>query len=142
MEGKRIRRIRPTTASKLRTRIVDEPFLNKTLSIIAENNTKIAELQKQQRDAEAVMLKAMKANRLLTWEVPGAEASVVIPQGRASRFIDPKEYFKLVTKDDFFESIKVSSEQAKKNLSEKELAKISTVTPGKPGEPTLEVKYR
>jgi len=67
------------------------------------------------------------------------EAKVVIPAGRKSTWIDPKKFFKKVPEGDFFASITVGMEKAKKVLSEKEIASISTVTPAVPGEPALKI---
>jgi hypothetical protein len=144
VEARRVRRIRPTAASKVRAKgkLMDESLLDGYLKVIADNNKEIAALQKEQNDALAVLLKTMQANKLKNWEIPDARAEVVIPQGRSSSVIDPENYYKLVSKEDFFESIKVSIEKAKKHLGTKELAKITEVTPGKRGEPTLSIEYR
>lgn len=67
-------------------------------------------------------------------------AGVVIPAGRSSTVIDARKFYNEVDEDDFFDSVTVSVTKAKQVLSERMLAKISKVTPGTPGEPTVKIK--
>lgn len=143
LETKRVRRIRPTTASKVKDRkLIDGDLLDEYLTQIAENNEKLAQLTREQNDAMAAMFKVMRANKLSSWEVPQAKALIAIPQGRDSKVIQPREFYDLVSEEEFFGSIRVLSEKAKECLSKKELDKITDTTPGKPGAPRLDIEYR
>lgn len=142
-ETTRVRRIRPTAKSKMRRgELIDSDLLNGYLNQIAENNEKLAQLQREQNDAMSLLFKTMKSNRLDEWETAKALAKIVTPKGRATNFIDPEKYAETVSEEDFYASVKVSMEQAKKYLSQKELEKITTTTPGKDGEPKLEIDFR
>jgi hypothetical protein len=141
-EAPRVRRIRVTGSKGREKPLMDRDLLNSALKRIADNNAEIAELQREQAAITANLLKMMQANKLKEWEIKEAVAKIVIPQGRATNEIDAEAFYKLVSEEDFFDSIKVSMEKAKKHLGKKELEKITTTTPGKLGEPKLDFEYR
>lgn len=109
------------------------------LQLIAKNDEAI-DAAVASNDAAYAEIKRLLESAGMTGHTNGHYiAEIVTPMGRESREIDPKKFQKAVSPEDFWACIKVGVTDAKKVLSEKELDKISTVTPGKPGTPILKV---
>lgn len=104
-------------------------------SMIEQHNAKIA---KWLPELQALMAEQGVEN----FQVNDIFAEITRSAGRASNVIDPVGFRKLVKDDkEFFSAISVSVTAAKKVLPEKALAKITTTTPGKIGDPVIRV-YR
>lgn len=131
----RVSRTAPTVIPAKDTRRMDE-----LLTSLCSIEHKLKSLANTKQDEEAELLALLQKYKQTETHNKAGAAKVVIPAGRRKITIDPVKFRKAVDSDkDFFASIVVGMEKAKQVLSEKEIEKISTVTPATPGEPTLKV---
>ena len=86
-------------------------------------------------------LETMQAAGLTKHSCAEGDLKVNIPSGRSSTYIDPKKFRGAVGDDAFYESVKVTMTEARRNLSGKEFDAIAEVTPGKPGKPSLKTEF-
>lgn len=97
-------------------------------------------IEEQKSDLKAKyeeVQKLMKQYGLASHSTAKGDAMIVAKEGRASTTVDPVKFRTAVGHDVFMDCAKVNVGDAKKHLSDKELGEVSTVTPGKPGTPTL-----
>ena len=100
-------------------------------------------LQKAQAEVALVQSEAvalMNAKGRMRHESIWGVHEITIPLGRPSRTIDKKKYAKLVSKEQFNDTIEVMIGKAQKILSKLQLEAISIWTPGKEGTPTYSFK--
>lgn len=117
--------------------------LKKRLEEIAELHLARAKLDQEISEAEAKLAAGMEANKLDRLEVDIAVADYKPPRSNAKNIVDPKGFRNAVRNDDdFFASISVSITNAKKVLSGKELAAITTTIPAQVKPPVLKVKLK
>lgn len=88
-----------------------------------------------------LLLVKMKAAGMVSHRVEDITADITRSAGKASNYIDPAGFRKLVKDDkEFYSAISVSVTAAKKVLPEKSLARITTTTPGTAGPEYVKVK--
>lgn len=129
----------------LRTRVVQpspqkaspEPIaqkiyeLMKSISKAQDAAAKQAQIAASQK-SELLLL--MKAGGLVQLGHDGLEAVIERSSGRSATIIDPKKFYELgIEDDDYFKACTISVTEAKKILSTKEIAAISTTKPAVPG---------
>ncbi len=137
------RRVRLTRARKEEissgdVKVLLDDLTTKMRDAQAKINASARELAALEKQA----FEAMQAAKLGNHSCPAGDLAVTVPSGRSSTYIDPRQYYKAVdSPDDFFDSVKVTMKDAKKNLSGKEFDAIAEVTPGKPGSPVLKTEY-
>lgn len=131
-------RTRPVATTKIEAG--DAKAMDSMLKSISRIDSEIAARHAEREVTVKKLWKLMKTYKLSTHSAHGVIANVFRPKGRASATIDPHEYRKLVSDDDFMDSIRVMKAEAEKNLSKKELERITDVTAATLGEETIEVK--
>ncbi len=137
------RRVRLTRARKEEissgdVKVLLDDLTTKMRDAQAKINASARELAALEKQA----FEAMQAAKLAKHSSAAGDLEVKVPSGRSSTYIDPRQYYKAVdSPDDFFDSVKVTMKDAKKNLSGKEFDAIAEVTPGKPGSPVLKTEY-
>jgi hypothetical protein len=127
----RVRRVASTSGAKR--------SLNDKLKKAAEALRQIEEGNEALDKLKPWIEDLLKEAGLVTYQAHGAVASMVASPGRASTEIDVVAFRAAVSDADFMSSISVGVTKAKKVMTDKELGKVSTKIPGKPGEPTLKV---
>lgn len=123
----RIRRIRRAAAA------LDEARLDALMQSIANLQDSIRAMKVQLDGETAELLSLMRASKLTTHRAGGVLAELKQSKGRASSYIDPRKFQKLVPEDDFFAAIEVRITAARKLVTERTLSKVLETTPGTPG---------
>lgn len=127
----RIRRVRS---------VVDNT--DELLQSLAEAKRRMSAMALEVSKKEAELFDAMRAVGKTSVEVAGATASITQHPGKSSNIVDPKALFSKLSNGEFFECVTVSVTKVKQYLAAKELERITTTVPGKPGEPTLKVSLK
>lgn len=113
--------------------------LIESLKSIAKIQATIEQLQKnltpQIDQLQADMVKA----KLVFLDCDDATADIVRSAGKSQVTINPKKFYAKVAEEDFFACCTIGVTKAKAVMGQKELDRISTTVPGKPGEPKLKV---
>lgn len=116
--------------------------MDSILKSISKIDLEVRQRQVAREESVKKLRKLMKTYKLSVHEAHGMIASVFRPAGRSTSTVDPYDYQKLVTDEEFMSTVKVQITEAKKVLPEKELLKITQTTPAKLGEETIEVKAK
>lgn len=138
----RIRRVRARPAPRLLVPASEKVKMQELLQSIAEIDRNLERLKAEREEKAAELYLMMKTYQQDALEVEEAVASRVTPMGRSSSHIDARAFAELVEEDDFYACVEVIKNRAEKVLSGKELAAITEVTPGRPGEETIVIKRR
>ena len=123
----RIRRIRRAAAA------LDEARLDALMQSIANLQDSIRAMKVQLDGETAELLSLMRASKLTTHRARDVLAELKQSKGRASSYIDPRKFQKLVPEEDFFAAIEVRITAARKLVTERTLSKVLETTPGAPG---------
>lgn len=121
----RVRRLNEVTRATLEGQQALKARVDDTLDMINQIEKINAEIAQNLKAIEADMVKYRLS------EVVGEKgaATYLRPAGKGTNIINPKLYNQKVKGNNFYDSITVSIAAAKKHLSEKELAEITTYTP-------------
>lgn len=93
----------------------------------------------RQQDEAAELQALMQKYHKTSQHNASGEARIEVWPGRKTVTIDPAKFAKAVSSEDFYACAKIGMTEAKKVLSEKEIERISTVTPPVPGDPKLKI---
>lgn len=139
--ARRLRRRRSAESVSQERQRLEETALEKAEVLVAMER-KLQKMRQQFESAAAETMAAMEnAGQTEVQTSGGSTVKVEIPHGRSVTIVSPQKFKALVTEEDFFSCIKVQVTEAKKVLGEKQLAKISKVTPGVDGDPRLKIEH-
>lgn len=114
--------------------------IGELIELVMQRKREVANSTLDLQDAEARLLAAMQEMKLVETKEGSYIATVERPAGRTSNTVDPKAFFNLVSREEFFSAISVSMTEAKRVLPSKTLEKITTKVAGKAGEPRVKVE--
>jgi hypothetical protein len=121
---------------------IDVLRLETLMKSISDAQDRIVEDEFTIKAGIASLYAEMKSAGISNHVADGLMAELFRPAGRATNVIDPQAFHQAVeSPQDFYSSIKVSIEAAKKVLSGKQLLPITTHTPAKLGEETVRVRH-
>ena len=129
-----------TSAVRVKESIVEEG-LTEALKQLAKNHAALVAAQQEDVALKAKIYELMQIANVQTFAHGAVTASVTRPKGRDTNVIDPRGYHRLVTDDEFYDTVTVGITKAKTVLTQTELAKVTTIKPGKLGEPELVIAY-
>lgn len=112
------------------------------LQSIAEKEDEIASLSSSLAALKEELEQEMRAGRLTSVTEGQYTAAIVRPSGKAQNVIDAHKFYDLVEQEDFFGAVSVSVSKAKELLGQKELDKITTKIPAKPGDEVLKITHK
>lgn len=115
-------------------------IIEENLKLISNNDAAIDAAVASNDQAYAAIKSALEVAQMDGYTNGRYQAEIKTPMGRESREIDVKKFQKAVSADDFYACVKIGVTEAKKVLSEKELDKISKITPAKTGDPILKIE--
>lgn len=121
---RRIRRVRGSVG-------FDERKAAQLLQSIAKDQDEIVRCNNAIKENKAALLAMMVDAKRSGFSYDDIEGDVIYPTGNTSRTISPKGLFERLPQKDFFECVTVSVTKAREFLPERELDKITKVTPGK-----------
>lgn len=125
--------------------VIPEVRRKKMLTIAKETEDKmlqILEIQNDIAENHRKMLEYMEEFNDKSLPAEYGTFAHDIPKGRGSTVIHVAEFKEMVTEEEFIECATIGVTKAKEVLSAKELANVSTTTPGKPGNPTVKYKKK
>lgn len=134
---------RTSVAAARRSRPAPVPKVDYTeeiqerLQTIANLERQMEDLQRQRAVAEEEIKEFFKRSGEDVVSDGIYEVKMHTPAGRSSTVIDPKKFQKFAGDEAFWKCCKIGVTEAKSFLSEKELAKVSTITPGTAGKPEV-----
>jgi len=112
--------------------------LLKTLASIEKRFSKLSEERDFMTDE---LFAIMKKLRITTAASEDLVAEIIRPAGRATKFIDPRDLWKVIHDEDkFFACVKVMIEKTKEAISNDDFSKIVVVHPGEYGEETIKIR--
>lgn len=142
-----IRRTRTTTRAAVKAARRTRPVKADTTEEIQEQLQLIANLDRQMEDLQRS--RAVAFEEITELYRRGAaevvsdgiyEVKTRTPQGRGSTVIDPQKFKKFAGDEAFWKCCKIGVTEAKAFVSEKEMTKVATFTPGKPGKPEVVIE--
>lgn len=138
----RIKRVRvqKETPKAKKISVIDQEELHKYLKSISRAEIEMGRVANQRSIEVDELFKLLKIHGLTKWANKHGNAEITRTKGRDSNTIDVHAYRKLVTDEDFMDSIKVSSTEAKKVLPEKQLKEITDTVTGVMGSEFLVCK--
>jgi len=130
-----------------RNRAVKQPVFNEAkaeeiLKLISKSEDIVIQHQTFVEQQKLELFDMLKEFGMKEFTSDVGVASIVNPIGRSSSFIDPRDYEKLVKKEEFYNSVKVIMEKAKMYISTLQLAKIKQVIPGEMKPETLVIEWK
>lgn len=134
MTIRRVTRNRPPTApKKTKTEMLA------LLQSIAKMQETVDKLRANMKPLMAELEEAMLSASISSLDSGTAVAEMTRSSGKAQTTIDPRKFHDIVDEKDFYECITVGVTKARTVLSEKEISRIASTVPGKPGPLTLSV---
>lgn len=134
---------RPSVAAARRTRPVKidtTEEIQEQLQLIANLDRQMEDLQRNRAAAIETIQGLYKQGSAEVVSDGIYEVKMHTPQGRSSTVIDPQKFKKFAGDEAFWKCCKIGVTEAKTFVSEKEMTKVATVTPGKPGEPEVVIE--
>lgn len=115
------------------------------LKLIATLDAEQEELTRRRKEVEEGIQKIMEEGRLTEADDGVFKAEFKGSSGRATTEIDPKKFQKFLgpnRADDFWSCVKVGVTEAKQFITEAEIPKVGTITPGKAGPSKLSISRK
>lgn len=127
-----IRRTRAVARGALRKENTVNKDIDERMQSIAQHRALLLESQEEINRLEAEVKGIMENAKMEEHECMGLLAHFVETKSNSSTFVDPKKLRAVLKKDeDFYACVKVQAGELKTYLSEKEIANIAKITPGK-----------
>ena len=105
--------------------------IDEALQALAKNEQQLDEVMAEQERIHGVIEKLLRDNNLNVHHDAHYETGIAEAFSRQSTYVDPKKFKAAVSNADFFKCIEVMLGKAREVMAQKELDRISDITPGK-----------
>lgn len=133
-----MRRLRVRRRSRVSSEAVEA--IKTKVREVGEMQERVDELQAQIKERMEELNAEMDAIQLDHIESGTFEAVHEVPRSNSISYVDPRDAYKLLEDDEFFECIKVQMQKLGEYLSGKQIEKIKHVEPAKEKDPVLKVR--